>query len=206
MRKRYNIAAVSFLLLLAAGSGGCLLEDREVQIVLNDEHCEEFIEYHTEENYTTPGVLEFSEELDRLLADNDIDKDQIVDAFLVAGSFEVLEFAHSHDWDLAGVITVERTDIADDPDTLVIYTDFSVAGGLGEKTAVKLHAAGVATVDQALDDYLAGGYPALLLTVISGDVDPSPSVADPLTFRWEACLDIQVIYTLETEIVEPLGG
>jgi hypothetical protein len=206
MSKTFNIAVIALLLLFAAGSSGCLVEDREVEVVLGDEHCEEFTEYHTTENYTTPGLLEFTEELDNLLADNDIDKDQIVDAFLVSGSFEVLEFSHIHDWELSGIITVERTDITDDPDTLVMYTELSVEGALGEKIGVTLHPAGVAAVDQALDDYLAGGYPTLLLTVMSGDVEPSPSGSDPLSFRWESCLNIQVIYTLETEIIEPLGG
>jgi hypothetical protein len=196
--------AIAVLLLFAAGSSGCLVEDREVEIVLNDEHCEEFIEYHTAANYTTPGTLEFSEELDRLLEDNDVEKDQIVDAFLVNGFYEVSEFIHTHDWELEGIITVERTDFTDSPDTLVIYTDMSVQGTLGVRTAVKLHEAGVAKVDQALDDYLAGGYPTLLLTVISGDVTPAPTPADPLAFLWKACLNIQVIYTLDTEIYDPL--
>jgi hypothetical protein len=206
MHTTFKTTAVAVLLLFAAASSGCLVEDREVEIVLNDEHCEEFIEYHTDENYTTPGVLEFSEELDRLLDDNDINKDQIVDAFLVNGFYEVTDFSHDHDWELEGIITVERTDITDDPDTLVIYTDMFVGGSLGVRTSVELHEAGVAKVDQALDDYLAGGYPTLLLTVISGNVDPSPSVADPLSFGWKSCLNIQVIYRLETEIYDPLGG
>lgn len=206
MQTTFKAAALAVLLLFAAGSAGCLLEDREVQIVLNDEQCQTFPEYHTARNYTTPGVLEFSEQLDRLLADNDIDKEQIVDAFLVSGFYEIVEFDHTHDWSLQGIITVERSDIADDPDTLVVYTHMSLEASVGVRTRVTLHEAGVATIDRALDDYLAGGYPSLLLTVVSGGVDPDPSPADPIAFLWESCLSIQVIYTLETEVYDPLGG
>jgi len=206
MRAKFSITILSVLLLLVGGLAGCLVEDREVEIVLNDVHCEEFVEYHTSENYTTPGTLELSEDLDQLLADNDIDKTQIVDAFLVSGSYEVTEFAHSHDWDLEGIILVERTDITDGPDTLVLYTALSLEDALGVKNGAKLHADGVALIDRALDDYLGGAYPTLLLTVVSGDVEPPPTPGDPLSFLWDACLDIQVIYLLETEIVNGLGG
>ncbi|MDD3642511.1 MAG: hypothetical protein PHQ19_03500 [Candidatus Krumholzibacteria bacterium] len=206
MSRRSGMSAAAIMLAVAAGWTGCLVEDRQVEIVLNDEHCERFAEHHTAANYVTPGLLEFSDELDVLLADNGIDKEQIVDAFLVGGFFEVIEFSHPHDWEIEGIITVERTDIADDPDTLVVYTSVSVEDALGNRTRMTLHPRGVAAIDRALDDYLAGGYPALLLTVISGGVQPPPSPVDPLSFRWESCLAIQVIYTLETRIIDPLGG
>ena len=205
MRKIFIAAAL--MIPLALGFNSCLLEDREVEIVLNDEHCEKFVEYHTTENYTTPAIIEIGEDLDSLLADNDVSRDQLVNAFLVSATYEVSKFSHTHDWEIKGIITVERTDLTGvGPDTLIVYSDVSLEDELGIKTAVDLHGDGVAIVNQAMDDYIAGGNPTLLLTVVNGEVEPSPSEGDSLDFIWEACLNVQVIVTIDTEIVEIIGG
>jgi hypothetical protein len=187
------------------GLGGCLLEDREVEIVLNEEHCLEFEEYHTIENYTTPDTLEIGEELDSLLVDNSISKDQILDAFLVSVHYEITECALTDNWELEGAITIERDDISDGPDTLLAYTELIVAPEtVGDKAQGVLNAEGVGILNRAIEDYLAGGSPVLILTVVSGGVEPSPSEGNPLEFTWEACLYMQVIYMLETDSFEPL--
>ena len=208
MRKTFIIAALMIPVVLALGLNSCLVEDREVEIVLNDEHCEEFVEYHTTENYTTPAIIELGENLDSLLVDNDVSRDQLVDAFLVSGFYEVSEFSHTHDWEISGIITVERTDITGaGPDTLIVYPEISLEDKLGDKTQVTLHPDGVAIVNQAMDDYIAGGSPTLQLTVVNGDVGPtSPSGSDPLDFIWEACLNVQVIVTVDVEIFNSIGG
>ncbi len=206
MKKVFISFALMVPLALAIGLGGCLLEDREVEIVLNDEHCEEFVEYHTEENYTTPTILELGEGLDSLLVDNEVSRDQLVDAFLVSGYYEVSQFTHTHDWVIGGIITIERLDITGvGPDTLIVYPEISLEDKLGDKTRVDLHEDGVAIVNQAMDDYIAGANPTLQLTVVSGEVGPtSPTVSDPLDFIWEACLNVQVIVRVATETVVPL--
>ena len=205
MRKLFITAALLVPVAAALGLGGCLLEDREVEVVLNDEHCEEFVEYHTIENYTTPAIIELGEDLDSLLVDNEVSRDQLVDAHLVSGFYEVKEFSHTHDWELTGVITVERLDIPGvGPDTLIVYSKISLENELGIKTLVDLHKDGVAIVNQAMDDYILGVNPTLQLTVVSGEVKPPPSGDDPLDFMWEACLNVQVIFTIDTETVDPL--
>ena len=140
--------------------------------------------------------------------DNDITLDQLVDAFLVSGFYEVTEFSHTHDWEISGIITVERTDITGaGPDTLIVYTEVSLEDNLGVKTQVVFHADGVAIINQAMDDYITGGNPTLQLTVVNGDVGPtSPSGSDPLDFTWEACLNVQVIATIDAEIFNFMGG
>lgn len=207
MKKILAAAALVIPVALALGLGGCLLEDREVQIVLNDEHCEPFVEYHTAENYTTPAVVMLGENLDSLLSDNDVSREDIVDAYLVSAFYEVTEFSHTHDWEIGGIITVERTDIGGaGPDTLIVYPELSLEDKLGQKTHVDLHPDGVAIINQAMDDYIAGSNPVLRLTVVSGYVSPAPSVGDPLDFIWEACFNVQVIATIDTEIFNFVGG
>lgn len=205
MRKLFITAALLVPVAAALGLGGCLLEDREVEVVLNDEHCEEFVEYHITENYTTPAVIELGEDLDSLLADNDVSRDQLVDAFLVSGFYEVKEFSHTHDWKISGIIAVERIDITGvGPDTLIVYTELELKDALGDKRPVMLHKDGVAIVNQAMDDYIAGGNPVLQLTVVNGDVEPPPNAGDPLSFTWDACLNVQLIVTIDTEVFVPL--
>ncbi len=205
MRKLFITAALLVPVAAVLGLGGCLLEDREVEVVLNDEHCEEFVEHHIIANYTTPAIIELGEDLDSLLVDNEISLDQLVDAFLVSAFYEVSEFTHTHDWEISGIITVERLDITDvGPDTLIVYSEISLENELGVKTQVDLHADGVAIVNQAMDDYITGANPSLLLMVVSGEVEPLPSEGDPLDFIWEACLNVQLIFTVDTEMLDPL--
>jgi len=207
MKKIIAAAALIIPVALALGLGGCLLEDREVEVVLNDEHCEPFVEHHTSENYTTPKDIVLGEDLDDLLADNDVSRENIVDAFLVSAFYEVTEFSHTPDWVIGGIITVERIDIGGaGPDTLIVYPELSLDEKLGVKTQVVLHADGVAIVNQAMDDYIAGSNPVLRLTVVNGYVTPSPTPGDPLDFTWEACLNVQVIATIDTEIFNFMGG
>ena len=205
MRKLFITAALLVPVAAVLGLGGCLLEDREVEVVLNDEHCEEFVEHHIIANYTTPAIIELGEDLDSLLVDNEVSLDQLVDAFLVSAFYEVSEFTHTHDWEISGIITVERLDITDvGPDTLIVYSEISLENELGVKTQVDLHADGVAIVNQAMDDYITGANPSLLLMVVSGEVEPLPSEGDPLDFIWEACLNVQLIFTVDTEMLDPL--
>ncbi len=208
MKKILLTAVLMTSVILALGLGGCLLEDREIEVVLNKGFCTTFDEYHTTENYTTPEVLELGEELDSLLVDNDLSRDQLIDAFVVSGTYKIDEFSHDHDWELSGVITVERLDITGaGPDTLIIYTDISLEDELGIVTPVELHGAGVDIINLAIDDFIAGSNPILQLTVVSGDVGPtSPTVSDPLDFVWKACLNMQVIALIDAEIVELIGG
>jgi hypothetical protein len=198
-----NTVTILALVLSVAGLSGCLVEDREVQIVLNDEDCETFDELHTSENFVTPQFLSLGEELDSLLADNDVPREQILDGFLVSASYEITSFTQTHDWDLAGVITVQRADITDSPDTLIVYPSITVSEELvGEKTYATLHEEGVAKVNQAIDDFIGGAYPMLILRVENAQVEPDPSAADPIEFGWEFCLFLQVITALDTEIFQ----
>ena len=206
MQRIINTAALLALIFVVAGLNGCL-EDRETEIVLNDENCETFDEYRTAENYTTPYILDIAAEVDALLADNDVSREQILDAFLVSASYEITDFPHGelyHDWDFAGVITIERIGSGNPPDTLLDYRDYITVSDavVGDKTYVILHDDGVTVINEALDDFITGADPVLRIVVATGDIEPDPSISDPLVFSWEFCLFIQVITTLDTEIFQ----
>lgn len=207
MRRIINAAVLLILMAFLVGLNGCLTEERRVQIVLGDENCEVFDEYQIGENFTTPYLLDVAAEIDSLLEDNELSRSDIIDAFLVSASYEVLEFEQDHGWDLSGVITIERVGSGNPPDTLLDYYEEGITVSdavVDDKTYVKLHEAGVTVINQALDDFIAGSDPVLRIVIDNGNVDPDPSVADPIDFIWEFCLFIQVITEIETDVYEPL--
>ena len=206
MRKTISAAVLLILIAFLLGLTGCLTEERRAQIVLGSENCEEFDEPHDSENFVTPYTLDIAAEIDTLLDDNEVSRADIVDAFLVSAAYEVLEFEQDHGWELAGVIMIERVGSIDPPDTLLDYNEgITVSDAIvGDKTYVHVHPDGAAVINQALDDFIAGSDPILRIVIENGDVEPDPSVADPLDFIWEFCLFIQVITELETDVYEPL--
>lgn len=207
MRKAINTAILLLFVVSIAGFNGCL-EDRETEIVLNDENCEAFDEYRTSVGSPTPYTIDVAAEVNSLLADNDVSREQILDAFLVCASYEVTDYptlAQQSAWEMAGVITVERVGSGNPPDTLLDYTDYITVSRavVGEKTYVTLEEGGVGVINDALADYIAGSNDVVLLfTVAYGDIDPLPSVMSPMIFSWEFCLFIQVLTTLDTEIFQ----
>jgi hypothetical protein len=199
---------ITAALLIPLALGGCLLDDRTVEIVLSEATCEPFVEYHESENYTTPKTVEVGENVDDLLAQNDFTREDIISAYLISGSYEVTEFEHDHDWTIEGTVTVERTDIGGaGPVVLFEYENVSLESELGSKNYVTLLPDGIALVNDALADWIAGADPVLQLTVVSDEgVTPSPSPSDALSFTWEACLYIQVTATFDTEMFTFIGG
>jgi len=207
MKRVIISAALLVPLALTLGMSGCLLEDRTVEIVLNTDHCETFDENHASESWTSTDVIVLGAILDDLLEDNDISRDDIVDVFIVSGSYDVTSFVMVHDWKISGEITVERTDVSSPgPVTLITYSDSINAEYISGRKSVPLEEAGVAVLNQAFDDYLAGAHPILTLSLVNGDVDPSPSAEDRIIYTWEACLMIQVVGELDVEVVVWLGG
>jgi hypothetical protein len=205
MRRIINAAFLLILLALLVGLSGCLTEERRTQIVLGDENCEPFHEVHDSDNFTSPYLLDIASEIDTLLEDNDLSRSDIIDAFLVSASYEVLEFEQDHGWDLEGVITIERIG-GTGPVTLLDYaTGITVSDAIvGDKTYVDVHPDGVALINQALDDFIAGSDPVLRIVISTGNITPDPSPADMLDFVWEFCLFIQVITEMETDVYDPL--
>jgi hypothetical protein len=174
-------------------AGSCILEDKVIEIVFTDQTCVPFEENHDSEDYTTPMVLDYGDELSQILEDNDLDRSDILKAKMVSASYLVTDFSHSHDWVISGYVRVERLDITDGPETIVNYTSQSLQQAMTEHIPATLDAEGVGLVNRALDDFTSGMNPVLRFTVHSADVVPDPSPGDPIVFDWEACIVIQVV-------------
>lgn len=190
MKKNLTWVVALLLVGLALGGSDCIFEEKVIQLVILGESCtDEFDESHVTDNWTTPRTYDVSDELDDILADNDIDKDQIISAEIISATYMVTE-APVHDWDLSGTITV---DYNSGPETIVNYTDQSLFAIDGVAAYADLNQAGVDEFHEAIQSYLAGSSPVLTFAVENGDVDPNPSEQDPIEFKWIACLKIYVI-------------
>jgi hypothetical protein len=198
-----KILLVCMICTLAFGTS-CILEDKVVQIVFTDKTSAEFSENSQDENWTTIAVVDYADQIDDILADNDLTREGIETAILVSASYGVTSFEQTTDWEITGAILVNRQDISIAEDTIVVYSSVDVRDALGRQIPATLHGNGVGIMNQALADYIAGTHnPVLEFTVANGDVSPNPSPADPIIFDWKAWLVIQVILTDTFEVPDP---
>ena len=183
--------------------GGCVLEEKVVEVVVTGETCAQFPENHESEQYTTPVIVDYASRINTVLEDNDLDREDIAEAKVMSASYRVTAFEHEHDWTISGFITVER--LGDGvPETIIDYAGVSLLAAQASAINASLNEDGVQVVNQALQDYIDGGYPMLRFEVNNGSVTPAPSAADPIVFAWEACIKIHVLYREELEVPDPL--
>jgi hypothetical protein len=187
-------------LTLAFSVTGCL-EEKVLEVVAKGETSAEFEEDHPTANWNTPETIDLADEVRKILEDNGYSLDDIHDAKLVGAFYGVLTFANEHDWKVSGAITVRRMDVASATATIVDYAAQSVAAALGQKIAAPLNDAGVALINQALDDFRAGASPILQFEVVNDGVDPLPTTDDPIVFKWSAWITFHIVVEQTVEDV-----
>jgi hypothetical protein len=179
--------------------GGCLLEEKVIEIVFSGETCADFEEDHATGDFESESFLAYGQEILDVLEDNDLSRDDIARAFVMGGSYEVTDFTHTNDWTISGAILVERIGAVADPDTLLRYTSQSLEAALDDQIWAELHGDGVELLNTALEDFLAGAMPELKFTVENGTTVPPPGESNRLVFDWQTCIKIQFIYVEEFE-------
>ncbi|MBD3348513.1 MAG: hypothetical protein GF400_04880 [Candidatus Eisenbacteria bacterium] len=189
MRRKLTLAVALLLVGLALSGSDCIFEQKVVQLVVTGSTCVDFEEDHQTDNWTTPETYDVADELDAILSDNGIDKDQVIDAEIISVTYEVID-PPAHDWTLSGTITVEYDS---GPQTIVNYTNQTLSEIDGVPKYADLNDAGVDEMHGAIDAYLADMSPLVTFRVENGDVDPDPSSVDPIQFTWRACLKIYVV-------------
>lgn len=188
---------------LVAGLASCIMEDRLVEIVVSADTCETFTVNEDRANFVYPKTVDFGEQLNDILEENDVARDELVSAHLVTATYAVTEFSHAHDWTISGGVTVERLDVPRGPATLYNYTSASVEGTLGLTVTPDLVEAGVTILNEALADFIAGANPVITFRVDNSAVSPAPSASDRIQFDWRACLSMQIITTADIEVPDP---
>ena len=189
---------------LVALSLSCVMDEKTLEIVFTGETSADFQE--NEDDATDDpetAVIDIADEIRDILDENDVALSEIKDAFVSSVSYGVSSFSQSHDWTVSGAVSVRRFDLAGSFTPIADYTSVSVQGALGQKTGVPLLPAGVAIVNQALDDFLAGQNPVLEFQLLNDSIAPPPSGIDPMIFDWRAWLAIQLITTETVDVPDP---
>ncbi len=196
-----------FLFGLIQVAGGCIMEDRVIELVINETTCAEFQEDHTTVSFVTPATVDYAAEINEILDDNDISREDLVSARLVSANYGVTDFPTHDDWVITGEITVQRDDSTASADmvanTLWEYTSVSVQGALGKKIPAVLNEDGVGVLNRALADFIAGRRPVLTFKVVNSGVTPAPSVSDHLQFVWNGCIVVDFVAKSDIEVPDP---
>jgi hypothetical protein len=205
MNRTMRLITVSALAAVVAIGTGCILEDTDVQIVIKDVYCLTFEENHESATFVTPRTIDLAEKLDEALAENDVDREDLVRGAMIVATYQVTD-PPVHDWTLTGAITVERTDIADGPETVIDYASQALSDCTDEPVFADLNEDGVELINDAIDDYIAGMNPVLLFKVVNSACSPTPSSGNPLVFDWEACVFYYAVIEKTLEVVDPFPG
>jgi hypothetical protein len=192
-----------FLFGLIQVAGGCIMEERVIELVVNETTCVEFQEDHTTVRYSTPATIDYANELNEILDDNDISREDLVSARLVSASYGVTDFPTHSDWLITGSITVQREDVTDVPHTLWDYTSVSVAASLGKKIPMVLNSDGVGALNQALADFIAGESPILTFKVENTGLEPTLIDGDAIVFNWKGCIVVDFVAKSNIDVPDP---
>ncbi len=199
--KRIIVSSLTALLII--GISSCLLKKKSLEIVLTEESCADFSEMELLASFITPAEVNFGRKLDDLLTENGMSRSDISRAVLVSVSYGITQFSHDHDWSISGIITVERKDKPEGPFPILTYANVSLERTLGVMVPADLDSSGVNLVNRALADFISGDDPILVFTVQNGDVDPLPSLSDPIAFDWKACAVMHVVVRQNLEVPDP---
>jgi len=193
-----------FLFGLIQVAGGCVMEDRVVELVVNESTCVDFLEDHDTASFVNPVTVYYADEINGILEDNDVSREDIVTAMLVSASYGVTDVDPAHDdWIITGSVTVERVDKTDGPDTLWEYTSVSISAALGKKIPALMNEGGVGILNRALADFIAGENPVLTFKVVNSGVTPAPSVSVPIQFAWKGCIVVDIVAKSDIEVPDP---
>ena len=181
-------------------AGGCVYDDLSSEMVVTEKVCVNVDEYRTNGTLGSAVVTqEFAEDVYQILEKYDSNIKDVKSISVVSGTYQVTRPSEAkHDWVVTSQVTIKRQDdmsgpVTDGPAVFVDLTSQSLKAAQGKAVPADLNSAGVALVDRALDDLLTGQTPRLILTMEGGTITPAPSLVDPLSFTWRACVTFQVV-------------
>jgi len=208
------LTLVSLLVVL----NGCILQTTEITIVVGDFVCTSFEESHDSENYMDETVTvddSFFEDLDEILADNGLTKDDIEEVSVIGVYYQVVTGptpppAPATGWTVSGRIWIEvdgggRELIATSPP--IVLTE-----PMADPVQITTDDAGLAELNAAVNAYLTtanpGSYPTIVFTADreAGDISPTPTPGSPFTLTWNGCLSMRVAFTEEYDIYDMFPG
>jgi hypothetical protein len=166
-------------------------------VLLTETFCVQFDENRTTGTFVSEVVCDqFAQDILAWFASRGVALDCVESIFMIGAKIKCVSFSGSHSWDVTSKVELKRTDISDGPKTFLTSQTLTVAGECDapDYYRPRLGLGGVLLVNRALNDLVDDGTtPTLVATMVATDVDPEPSVNDPLTFSWQACLSVAAI-------------
>lgn len=204
MRNWITYLALAAVLTLPLYGAGCL-EEKVVEIVITDETSADFSKDDESETFETPDTLDVCGSLDQALEDAGLSRGDIIKIVILGASYGALSNSSPHDWTVSGTIDISLDGGVDV--TAITYTSQSIDAALGKKIKAPLTTASVDLVQAAADDWLTGGSPVLIATLMNGTArspgNTPPDADDPIQFRWRLWVKIQVIVEDSFEFPDP---
>jgi hypothetical protein len=200
---------VSTVLALSIGSllvltSGCVYDELATQVVVTETIVVQYTEYRENPFIGSAVVADtWRERLLDSLEDYGASIEDVQSITVVSGEYKMTKpFKGTHDWTVTGKVTVRRQDdpmgpVTDGPADFVNMTTQSLWDASGRPTPADLNSAGVAVIDRALQDLLAGGDPRLIVEMVSDDITPAPTMSDPLEFNWLARVTFQAVVDVD---------
>lgn len=195
-----RLAAGILALGAASTAAGCIFKERTVEIVIGEDLCTSRHESRSSSQFSSEYFLDCASEWDRILEDNGLTRSDILRAHLVGAEYCITGFSQERDWSVDVSIWVERIDVPSAPEKLSSFDLHSLSDTEGEQRSLQLEASGVAQLDRAFEDYLAGEYPKLVFLFSCSVDEPHPSESDPIVFEWRTCFSLQAVAALEVEM------
>jgi hypothetical protein len=191
--------------LFALWGAGCT-EEKLIEIALNTEYPADFVQGPSANvDFENEETVNIGEDVDTALEGTKFNRSDIVGAYFNGASYGVTEFLHSHDWVIGGSVLVQRLDPVAGPEVeLIAYESESVQDALGKKFVATLTPAGVAVINQALADFVAGDNPELRFVTRNEAVTPAPGLSDRISFTWRVWVQYQIVVSETADIFDPL--
>jgi len=213
MKKALLLLGAAALVCLLLTLSGCILETTTVTIVVTDYVCTGFTEDHDSENYMDESETiddSFFLDLDTLLQENDLTKDDVVSAEVLGAFYQVTSGPSFGPWDVSGSIYVS---VDGGPHVLVAtYQIINLSGPMTDPVRIDTYEGGLDVLNAAIDQYLSADNPAMYPEITfyadreTGDIDPSPTPAEPFQMTWNGCLSMRVDFTEQYDVYDMFPG
>jgi hypothetical protein len=184
---------------LIAALTSCIYDPQTGTIVVSEKICVNMDQYETDGDIGARAVCDkFRESLMADIEKHGATLDDVNDISVTSATYKMVKL-EGHDWHLTADVKVSRVDVSDGPATLVSFSNQSIDALNSKPTTAALNAAGVALLNRALDDLLAGGDPQVVIELVDESIVPVPSVSDPLAFKWLACVEFQAVVDVSSK-------
>jgi len=181
------IAALGMLLATA----GCITSQSD--LVITDVISANIDEHETTGSFSTFTVVDdFKDQLEKALAKSGKKSTDVKSIHMIGATFSTMSVSPK-DATATADITIARQDVSDGPAAFVSFNNTVLKNLQGRPTDATMDASGVALVDRALADLLAGGDPTLVLTVNNETITPTPTVDAPLDFKVRVNVTFQAV-------------